>query len=183
MSPDEENNVHEDNRDDRRKPGLLTPLGLTGFASVATVVLLLLTIGGLLAGIFDPFDEVDLTVQFKRDTLTGLPEQESPFTAVIEVEISNSGSTPIGEDHRPWRLTLLSNNPGKVTKVGLLGFRKKPEYSAAEIFCEGLVFINVGITDMLEKGSHMWLNHKEFNGTLENVKDNLYGAQYGKSSK
>ncbi|MFQ6029276.1 MAG: hypothetical protein ACE5Q6_17510 [Dehalococcoidia bacterium] len=135
MKSSEVNNQRVDIAEDERKPGLLTTSRLTTIATIATVSLLVLAIGGLLAGRLDPFGDVDLTVWLNRDTLTVLPVQQLPFTTVIEVEISNSGSTSIGKDHRPWRLTLLSNDPAEISKVGLLGDLQKepPNILAKEI--------------------------------------------------
>jgi hypothetical protein len=68
-------------------------------------------------------------------------------------------------------------------QVGLTVFQKKPEFDAAAIVAHGVELSGVKVPFLVEKGSSILVDGKEIEASRENVKEILYGVQYGKSSQ
>ena len=69
------------------------------------------------------------------------------------------------------------------SKVGCSAFQKKSEYGPANIEIKNLTFNNVTITYLIEEGSTMSVDGNSVETTEGKIKNILYGAKYGKSTK
>ncbi len=69
------------------------------------------------------------------------------------------------------------------SKVGFVGFKKKPEFGSATIRVSDLKINDVDVPFLIETGSSAFLDGEEIRSEkLENVKNMLYGKEYGKKS-
>lgn len=69
------------------------------------------------------------------------------------------------------------------SNLGLALFQKKPEYGPGYINVSNLKLRNLKTPFLLEKKSTLIIGGESKNYTDKNVKDKLYGAEYGKASK
>lgn len=68
------------------------------------------------------------------------------------------------------------------TKVGLLAFQKKPEYGSAKIIINNYKASNVNVPYLVEKNSELIIEGISIVSEEENIKNMLYGSQFGKKS-
>lgn len=69
------------------------------------------------------------------------------------------------------------------SKIGLSAYQKKSEFGPGNILVNNLLIRNVEIPYLIESGSNITIDGNVVESNSENVKDILYGTQYGKSSK
>jgi hypothetical protein len=69
------------------------------------------------------------------------------------------------------------------SRIGVTAYQKKPEFGPGSIAATKLTQTGSEVPYMIEKRSTMTLDGKAIPSTHKKVKDLLYGAQYGKSSK
>ncbi|NIR49888.1 hypothetical protein GWO43_15355 [candidate division KSB1 bacterium] len=67
-------------------------------------------------------------------------------------------------------------------KIGFTCFQKKPEFAAAEIHVVGSDITNLEIPFLVEESSKLTIDGKEIASSRKNIKEILYGVEYGKSS-
>lgn len=67
--------------------------------------------------------------------------------------------------------------------LGFTVYKKKPEFGAASITVSGLTINGVEIPYVVERNSTLVVDGERIRSNQEDVKDILYGAEYGKSSK
>lgn len=68
------------------------------------------------------------------------------------------------------------------TKIGFSAFQKKPEFGPAHIVATGVKLENTDISDLIEEGSSLKLEGKDMPPSRDNVKEILYGAEFGKAT-
>lgn len=68
------------------------------------------------------------------------------------------------------------------SRVGLLAYKKKPEFGPGSIVAKRLKLENVEVEYLVEPGSKVEVNGDSISPNQESLKSILYGAQYGKSS-
>ena len=69
------------------------------------------------------------------------------------------------------------------SRIGVTAYQKKPEFGSGVITATNLTQMGSEVPYMIEKSSTMTLDGKTIPSKFKKVKDLLYGAQYGKSSK
>ena len=69
------------------------------------------------------------------------------------------------------------------SKLAYCAFQKKTEYGPGIINVNKSILKNVGTDYLIEVGSSLSINGKQINQKSDKVKELLYGAEYGKSSK
>jgi hypothetical protein len=71
----------------------------------------------------------------------------------------------------------------KGCKVGLTAYQKKPEFGPGTIEARQLVLVDVGIPYLVEERSTVRVDDVQIPSSRDNVKEILYGVEFGKSSK
>ena len=69
------------------------------------------------------------------------------------------------------------------TRLGLSAFQKKSEYGIASIAINDLILKNVEVEHLIETNSRLTINEVAVETVSNNVIDQMYGKEYGKSSK
>ena len=69
------------------------------------------------------------------------------------------------------------------TRLGFSAFQKKPEYGAASIIINNIQQLNNEVAHLIELNSSLTLNGKKMPTVSNDVIDQMYGNEYGKSSK
>ena len=69
------------------------------------------------------------------------------------------------------------------TRLAFAIFQKKAEYGAAKAVIKNLQISNVEKQYLVENNSSLKLNEENIVGSISNVSDQLYGSNFGKSSK
>jgi len=114
---------------------------------------------------FNPIGKVDLTVRIEREIPVGLPSGATPLpirlvyegrditrASIVQVEILNSGSTPIGETEKEgeakkrWKLDLKNRDGVAVVPLGTA--RSKPENLKVDVVSgpsPDLVSLEIGL--------------------------------------
>lgn len=94
-------------------------------------------------------------------------------------------------DIRDAELAITSKDLSKVeidglslgsTRVGFILFQKKPEFGPASIIATNVEMTTVEVPYLLESGSSLSLDGKQIEPTRTQVKNVLYGVEFGKSS-
>ncbi len=67
-------------------------------------------------------------------------------------------------------------------RVGFTGFQKKPEFGPGHIEARKVSLNNVEVPYLIETGSSLRVDGKQIKASRKNVKQILYGVEYGKSS-
>lgn len=68
-------------------------------------------------------------------------------------------------------------------KIGFASYQKKSEFGPACITATNLKQSNMNLPYLVEPASRLILEGRQIAANQENVRDILYGAEYGKSSK
>lgn len=68
------------------------------------------------------------------------------------------------------------------SKLGFTAFQKKPEFGASDIEAKNVVMKNVETTHLIENKSSLLLNGEQVE-TIEAVKEQMYGVEFGVDSK
>ena len=69
------------------------------------------------------------------------------------------------------------------SRIGIAIYQKKPEFGPAKIEVTNFKLQGAEVPYMIEKRSILILEGKPFESNYKKVKDILYGAEFGKSSK
>ena len=69
------------------------------------------------------------------------------------------------------------------TRVAFAAYRKKPEFGQAVIEADQVEMENIEKKYLIEFGSRVTVNGRAIEATQDNVKDLLYGVEYGRSSE
>ncbi|MFT7297215.1 MAG: hypothetical protein ACI81S_001736 [Sphingobacteriales bacterium] len=77
---------------------------------------------------------------------------------------------------------IFSYSTIKNTRLGYTIYQKKPEFSGGTVISEEVSLENVDHEFMVEEGSSMSFNKKEIKPEYKNVKDLLYGNEFGKKT-
>lgn len=79
-------------------------------------------------------------------------------------------------------LVVVDNLHLKNTRIALCAFRKKEEFGPGVIQVSKFKSENPELESLIEKGSKLVINGKSIIGSRKDVKDVLYGAEYGKKT-
>jgi len=133
-------------------------------------------------------DAIDISgTNLKVDNVTmdnigdkGLSSGEKSKIIASNMEISNSEIAVCSKDlsHITISSINLQNN-----KIGFTAFQKKSEFGPGIIKGADVVLKDISIPYLIETNSYCSINGKDIESTKDNVKDILYGNEYGKSSK
>lgn len=123
----------------------------------------------------------DLTIKkviIKNAGDKGLSAGEDSKMTVENVEIYNSEIAVAGKD-----LSIVDIKTLKIdqTKLGFTAFQKKPEFGPSNITVKGLTMNNVETNYLIENSSSLVVDGKKIE-TSQNVKDRMYGVEFGRSS-
>jgi len=66
--------------------------------------------------------------------------------------------------------------------LGFTAFKKKPEFGASNIVAENVVMTKVETVHLIENESSLLLNGEK-SATIEQVKEQMYGVEFGVDSK
>ncbi|MCP4154506.1 MAG: hypothetical protein GY757_42670, partial [bacterium] len=110
----------------------------------------------------------------------GLSIGENSEMTALRISIKNAELAVTAKDSSK---LVINRSKIEQCKIGLTAYRKKPEFNGASIFANHVTLNKVKIPWLLEKGSRALKNGKKLVADKTNVKDILYGKQYGKSSK
>ncbi|MCH9660389.1 MAG: hypothetical protein K0U54_05700 [Bacteroidetes bacterium] len=69
------------------------------------------------------------------------------------------------------------------TRLGISAFQKKSEYGVAAINIDNLTIVNFEVEYLIEHNSTLIIDNKEVATVSDNVIDQMYGNEYGKSSR
>jgi len=69
------------------------------------------------------------------------------------------------------------------TRLGLSAFQKKSEYGVATISVNNLALTNIEVNHLIEVNSNLTIDNVAVETVSNNVIDQMYGKEYGKSSK
>ena len=108
----------------------------------------------------------------------GLSAGEDSQMTITNVEVYDSEIAVAGKD-----LSIVNINGLKIgnTKLAFTAFQKKPEFGPSSIVAKALEMENVEIDYLIEDSSSMIVDGKKIE-TSENVKDRMYGVEFGRSS-
>lgn len=108
----------------------------------------------------------------------GLSAGEDSQMRIINVEVHNSEIAVAGKD-----LSIVDVENFKVynTKLGFTAFQKKPEFGPSDIKVKNLKLEGVEMDYLIESSSSLYVDGKKIE-TSENVKDRMYGVEFGRSS-
>ncbi|MCP4566318.1 MAG: hypothetical protein GY841_01925 [FCB group bacterium] len=110
----------------------------------------------------------------------GISIGENSNTSAEEIVIENAELAVACKDLS--KLTISNLHLISCT-VGLTLFQKKSEYGPCSTTVTGLDLKNVEVPYLVETGSQLVVDGDGITQDQENIKDLLYGAKYGKSSK
>ena len=108
----------------------------------------------------------------------GLSAGENSKMKINGVEISDSAIAVAGKD-----LSIVNAKNLKIsrTKLAFTAFQKKPEFGPSEINVIGISMSDIETNYLIERSSSLFIDNKEIE-TTQNVKDRMYGVEFGKSS-
>lgn len=109
----------------------------------------------------------------------GLSAGEKSNMTATNIEITNTEIAVASKD-----LSSIQVDNLKITncKLGFTAFQKKPEFGVASIQVNNSNFKDVKELHLIETGSELSID-SEKQATTEDVKNKLYGAEFGKSTK
>lgn len=110
----------------------------------------------------------------------GLSNGEHSEMTVSDVEIQNA---EIGIASKDISLIKLRNVNISGGQIGLTAYQKKPEFGPGVIEARELRIKNVPIPYLVEERSQVTVDEKVIPSSRDNVKDILYGVEYGKASR
>ena len=105
---------------------------------------------------------------------------ENSIISAEKVNIKNSEIGVAGKD-----LSQIDANGIQISncKIGFTAYQKKPEFGPAVLRLTNLDSKQIDVLWLIEQNSRVTLNNKAIPANRENVKDILYGIEYGKSSR
>ena len=94
------------------------------------------------------------------------------------VDISNSAIAIAGKD-----LSIVNAKNLKIskTKLGFTAFQKKPEFGPSKITVHGISMMDIETKYLIESSSSLFVDNIKIE-TTQNVKDRMYGVEFGRSS-
>ncbi len=109
----------------------------------------------------------------------GLSAGEDSKMNIENVEIIDSEIAVAGKD-----LSVIEAMNLKIinTKLGFTAFQKKPEFGPSKITIDGVTMTGIETKYLIESTSSLYVDNKKVE-TTQNVKDRMYGAEYGVSSE
>jgi hypothetical protein len=110
----------------------------------------------------------------------GLSAGENSSMTVSNTTIKNTEIAIASKDRS---LVEIDNINLIDNRVAFAAYQKKPEFSHGEIRVRGLNMSGKESTNLIEQGSLLTIDGKVIPPSRENVKEILYGIEYGKSSK
>jgi hypothetical protein len=118
----------------------------------------------------------DVTITNAGDK--GLSAGENSKMKINSVEISDSAIAVAGKD-----LSIVNAKNLKIsrTKLGFTAFQKKPEFGPSEINVNGISMSDIETNYLIESSSSLFVDNKKIE-TTQNVKDRMYGVEFGRSS-
>jgi hypothetical protein len=108
----------------------------------------------------------------------GLSAGENSKMKINGVQISDSAIAVAGKD-----LSIVNAKNLKIsnTQLGFTAFQKKPEFGPSKITVNGISMSNIETNYLIESSSSLFIDNKEIE-TTQNVKDRMYGVEFGRSS-
>lgn len=108
----------------------------------------------------------------------GLSAGEDSKMIVDNVEIVDSEIAIAGKD-----LSVVDAKNLKIvnTKLGFTAFQKKPEFGPSKITVNGISMSGIETKYLIERSSSLYVDNKKIE-TTQNVKDRMYGVEFGISS-
>lgn len=108
----------------------------------------------------------------------GLSAGENSKMKINGVEISDSAIAVAGKD-----LSIVNAKNLKIsnTQLGFTAFQKKPEFGPSEINVNGISMSDIETNYLIESSSSLFIDNKKIE-TTQNVKDRMYGVEFGRSS-
>ncbi len=118
-------------------------------------------------------------VQISNAGDKGLSAGEDSQITVSNVNISSSEIGVAGKD-----LSNVTIKDLKIidTKLGFTAFQKKPEFGPSNITVTGLIMEGVETKYLVESSSSLFIDGGKIK-TSKNVKDRMYGVEFGRSSE
>ena len=118
----------------------------------------------------------DVTITNAGDK--GLSAGENSKMKINGVEISDSAIAVAGKD-----LSIVNAKNLKIsnTQLGFTAFQKKPEFGPSEINVNGISMSDIETNYLIESSSSLFIDNKKIE-TTQNVKDRMYGVEFGRSS-
>jgi len=110
----------------------------------------------------------------------GLSAGESSRMSVNHVKIQNTEIAVASKDRS---LLVAESLEIRNSRIGLTVYQKKPEFGPATIKTSTLSLESVALPFLVEEKSCLIAEGKNIQPNRENVKEILYGAEYGKSSR
>ena len=108
----------------------------------------------------------------------GLSAGEDSKMKADKIAISNSEIGVAGKD---LSVVTIGDIVIKNTKLGFTAFQKKPEFGSSSIIVNRVVLDSVETKYLIESTSSLLVDGKKIE-TEQNVKDRMYGVEFGKSS-
>ena len=108
----------------------------------------------------------------------GLSAGEDSKMTIENVQIANSEIAVASKD---FSIVTINNLKIENTKLGFTAFQKKPEFGPATISVYQLEITNVETKHLIESASSLTINGEKIE-TSANVKDRMYGVEFGRSS-
>ena len=110
----------------------------------------------------------------------GLSAGENSRMIVEQADIKNTEIAVASKDQSEIQINTvkLSN-----CKIGFTAFQKKAEFGAASIRTTNLQMASIKIPYLIEEKSSLAVDGAPIPPSRKNVKEILYGVEYGKSSK
>ncbi|WP_353777097.1 hypothetical protein [Winogradskyella sp. 3972H.M.0a.05] len=118
------------------------------------------------------------SVSIKNAGDKGLSAGEDSIMTIIDTEVDNSEIAVAGKDLS--RVTV-DNIKMSNTKLGITAFQKKPEFGPSSIIVKGIQTNNIETDYLIESSSTLFVDGKKIE-TTQNVKDRMYGVEFGRSS-
>lgn len=110
----------------------------------------------------------------------GLSAGENSQMTVKNVQISNAEIALTSKDK-----SILTIENAEIDKciVGITAFQKKPEFGPGIIIIKGFSMKDAEMPYLIEQNSSLTIDNKVIPPSRDNVRDILYGVEYGKASK
>lgn len=108
----------------------------------------------------------------------GLSAGENSKMYIDNVEISNSEIAVAGKD---LSVVIAKNLKILKTKLGFTAFQKKPEFGPSQITVAGITMTDIETKYLIESSSSLIVDNEKIK-TTQNVKDRMYGVEFGRSS-
>jgi hypothetical protein len=108
----------------------------------------------------------------------GLSAGENSKMAIDGINISNSAIAIAGKD-----LSVVNAKNLKIsnTQLGFTAFQKKPEFGPSKITVIGISMTGIETKYLIESSSSLFVDNKKIE-TTQNVKNRMYGVEFGRSS-